>query len=164
MPQLVFHRIRSRAQHRRRSAHPCGSLSSGQTLSTMLVIVKDSQENRFRKLSAQEQVTARAIVSKVRQRFDGQLVSAILFGSRARGEAAPGSDMDLLIVLSTADEGIRRQVRDLAVEVWLQHGVYPSTRVWSLAHWRRLAQIHTRLYQSIQRDGLDLLQFSPPPG
>jgi len=123
--------------------------------------VTNSRENRFECLSEQEQKVALEFVSRMRQRFDGQLVSAILFGSRARGEAEPESDMDVLVVLTTADVEMRKQVRYLAVDIGLECGIYPSTRIWSLAEWRSALEIQTQLYRNVQRDGIDLLRLAP---
>jgi predicted nucleotidyltransferase len=100
----------------------------------------------------------------LRGHFDGQVQSVILHGSRARGEAEPDSDMDVVVVLSTADAEMVRQVRHLAVEVWLKHDIYVSTRVWSEAHWRRLGELQTLLYQNIRRDGIDLLELASSLG
>ena len=122
------------------------------------------QDNRLDHLTDKERQVATDFVKRVRQRFDGQLVSAILFGSRARGEAEADSDMDVLVVMSRADPEIRKQIRYLAVEVWLEHGIYLSTRVWSRAHWRTLEQLQTLLYQSIRRHGIDLLALSTATG
>ncbi len=120
--------------------------------------------SRLVHLTHKERQAATAFVDKVRQRFDGQLLSAILFGSRARGEAESDSDMDVLIVMSSADLETRKEVRHLAVEVWLEHGIYVSTRVWGQDHWRKLAELQTLLYQNIRRDGIDLLESSPTIG
>lgn len=122
------------------------------------------RENRFEYLSEQEQRVALEFVSRMRQRFNGQLLSAILFGSRARGEAKPDSDMDVLVVLSTANVEVRKEVRHLAVDICLECGIYPSTRVWSLAEWRSALEMQTQLYRSIQRDGIDLLGLAPAGG
>ena len=96
--------------------------------------MKMSLPSRFNCLADKEQQVVSAFVDKLRQQFDDQLVSVILFGSRARGEAKPDSDMDILIVMSGIGPEIRREVRYLAVEIWLEHGIYPSTRVWSQAY------------------------------
>lgn len=119
------------------------------------------QENRLDHLTDRERQVAIEFVQKVRQRFDGQLVAAVLFGSRARGEAEFDSDMDVLVVMSSAGPKIRKEIRYLAVEVWLEHGIYLSTRVWSQAHWRKLKELQTLLYQNIHRDGINLLELSP---
>jgi predicted nucleotidyltransferase len=108
------------------------------------------------RLPAKERQAAVEFVDSVRQQFDGQVVSVLLFGSRARGEAEPDSDMDLLVVMSDAGPEIRRAIRYLAVEVWLKHGIYLSTRVWSQAHWRKLEELQTLLYRNIRRDGIKL--------
>ncbi|MFQ5596282.1 MAG: nucleotidyltransferase domain-containing protein, partial [Anaerolineae bacterium] len=88
---------------------------------------------------------------------------ALLFGSRARGEAKPDSDMDVLLVMSRADPEVRKEIRYLAVELWLEHDIYLSTRVWSQAHWRKLEELQTLLYRNIRQDGINLLDPSPAP-
>ncbi|MFQ5614537.1 MAG: nucleotidyltransferase domain-containing protein [Anaerolineae bacterium] len=119
--------------------------------------------NRFDRLTGKERQVALEFVERVRQRFDGQLLSALLFGSRARGEAKPDSDMDVLLVMSRADPEVRKEIRYLAVELWLEHDIYLSTRVWSQAHWRKLEELQTLLYRNIRQDGINLLDPSPAP-
>jgi predicted nucleotidyltransferase len=115
-------------------------------------------------LTDNERQAAMEFVERMRRRFDGQLVSAVLFGSRARGEARLDSDMDVVVVMAHTDLEMRREVRDLAVEVWLKYGIYLSTRVWSEAHWHDLEKLRTLLYQNIQRDGINLLETDPATG
>jgi predicted nucleotidyltransferase len=111
-------------------------------------------------LTSEERRSVDEFVQSVGDRFDGQVQAVILFGSRARGEAEPESDMDVLVVMSSVDSTARKRVRHLAAEVWLKHGIYISTRVWSLAHWRELERLKTLLYQNIRRDGIDLLDVA----
>jgi predicted nucleotidyltransferase len=122
------------------------------------------QQNRLDYLTEKERQVVIEFVQRVRQRFDGQVASVVLFGSRARGEAEPDSDMDVLVVMSSAGPEIRKEIRHLAVEVWLKHGIYLSTRVWNRAHWRKLEELQTLLYRNIRRDGIDLLELAPVGG
>lgn len=122
------------------------------------------QENRLDHLTDKERQIVMEFVERVRQRFDGQLISVVLFGSRARGEAELDSDMDVLVVMSNAAPEIRKEIRHLAVEVWLEHDIYLSTRVWSRAHWRKLEELQTLLYRNIHRDGINLLELSAVTG
>ncbi|MCK4315798.1 MAG: nucleotidyltransferase domain-containing protein [Anaerolineae bacterium] len=115
-------------------------------------------------LTDKERQIVMEFVERVRQRFDGQLISVVLFGSRARGEAELDSDMDVLVVMSNAAPEIRKEIRHLAVEVWLEHDIYLSTRVWSRDHWRKLEELQTLLYRNIHRDGINLLGLSPVTG
>ncbi len=110
-------------------------------------------------LTASEQEVAKDFVERVLQRFNGQLISAVLFGSRARGQAVSGVDMDVAVVLNRVDTGSRREIRHMAVEVWLEYGIYLSTRVWSLSHWHELEKNRTLLYENIRRDGVNLLEL-----
>lgn len=113
-------------------------------------------------LTDSERETLTEFLRGLRHRFDGQVREVILFGSRARGEAEPESDMDVVVVLREVDLAASKRVRHLAVEVWLRYGIYVSTRVWSQAHWRRLEKLQTLLYQNIRRDGIDLLKAASP--
>jgi len=111
-------------------------------------------------LTNQERQTALTFVEKIRQNFDGQLISAILFGSRARGEATADSDMDILVIMFTANPETREAIHHLAVEVWLEYGIYLCPLVRSEAHWRKLAELQTQLHKNICRDGIDLLELA----
>jgi predicted nucleotidyltransferase len=119
------------------------------------------QKTSLDHLTERERQVVREFITKVRQRFDGLLVSAVLYGSRARGKAARDSDMDVLVVLSDTDSEVRKEVRHLAVEVWLEHDIYLSTRVWSQTHWRKSQDLETLLYSGIRRDGINLLALTP---
>lgn len=52
----------------------------------------------------QQQIVARVIATAQPSRI-------ILFGSYARGEADPGSDLDLMVVLPTADDKYSEMIR-----------------------------------------------------
>jgi predicted nucleotidyltransferase len=123
--------------------------------------MKEERGNCLHHLTDKERQVATEFVERVRQRFDGQLLLAVLFGSRARGEAEADSDMDILIVMANAGPEIRKEVRHLAVELWLEHDIYLSTRIWSLDHWRKLEALQTLFYRNIHRDGISLLDLSP---
>jgi hypothetical protein len=57
---------------------------------------------------------------------------------------------------------ISRAIRYLAVEVWLKHGIYISTRIWSKAHQRELERLSTLLYRNITREGIELIGLTHP--
>ena len=108
-------------------------------------------------LTDRERLALAAFVDRIRQRFDGLILSAVLFGSRARGEASTDSDVDVLVVIDKEDYRVRKEIRYLAAEVWLEYGLFLSTRVWSRSHWHKLQEMQTLLYRNIQRDGINLL-------
>jgi predicted nucleotidyltransferase len=118
------------------------------------------EQSRLVKLSDSEQQVATAFASQMLREFDGQLVSAVLFGSRARGEAVPDSDMDVVVVMSSVNLETRREIHDIAADVWLEFGIFLSILVRSRAQWHRLEELQTQLYQNICRDGIDILELA----
>ena len=88
------------------------------------------QENSFEHLSAEEQQVALEIVSRIRRRFDGQLVSAILYlynrpGVIAGRIKAPamGSFFYILFIIYFFKDGIY-QVLHVLFNIIIQDDVY----------------------------------------
>ena len=71
----------------------------------------------------------REFSQKVRMALCERLVSLKLFGSKARGQDEPESDIDILVVVSEGSVEVEDQVLDIAFQVSLAHDVYISPRV-----------------------------------
>ena len=81
----------------------------------------------------------------------------ILFGSRARGNAASDSDWDILILLNHAEISVKEEqmFRHKLYDLELKIGSPISTFVYSLQDWGGKL-LHTPLHQNIQREGVVL--------
>ena len=112
-------------------------------------------------LSAVEQQAVLDFVRLLEERFDVLIRSIVLFGSKARGETTPDSDLDLLVVVDSDDWRVHKQIRYLAADVCLKYELNLSPRVWSTSHHREVKGLQPLLYQNIQRDGINLLPLSP---
>lgn len=79
-------------------------------------------------LSAQEQAALADLQQRVREALPGRSMQWTLFGSRARGDAEPDSDMDVLLELDVErlDLATKRRIRLVAGEVSLKHGLVIS--------------------------------------
>jgi predicted nucleotidyltransferase len=108
-----------------------------------------------------EQQAILEFVHLLREQFNGRVHSVLLFGSRARGEGSPDSDLDVLVVVDSDDWRVHKQIRYLAADICLKYDVHLSSRVWSTSHHRELKELQTLLYQNIRRDGINLLELSP---
>jgi len=108
-------------------------------------------------LPPKERVALTAFIEKIQNELKSQLVSVILFGSYARGDAQPDSDIDVAVIMVNDDPGVSKAIRYLTVDIGLEHDRYLSTCIWSQAHWEKLSALQTRLYRNIQREGIDVL-------
>ena len=108
-------------------------------------------------LTEQETTALHAYVNALQARFGRQLVDIILFGSKARGQARPDSDIDIVVILNHPDAQDLGQARGLAFDIWLAHQVLFSIRAISHRGWQDLAAMQSMFYRNVSHDGIPLL-------
>jgi uncharacterized protein len=81
----------------------------------------------------------------------------ILFGSRARGDADPDSDLDVLVVLDsqTTDSG-RDLVSDCAWEAGFDYGLVVVPIVFAKQEWEEGPERYSLLSQAVQAEGIPI--------
>ena len=89
-------------------------------------------------------------------RFDGRLVELRLFGSRARGEGHPESDLDVLVVVQALTSAERREVGHFSGDILTRHGVLVAPLALSAAELDHLRARERRIVAEIDRDGIPL--------
>jgi predicted nucleotidyltransferase len=89
----------------------------------------------------------------VREEFADSVVEVLLYGSVAREEWTPDSDVDLLVVLSdSADTAeVEDDIRDRAYDLELEHGVAISLFVMSHAEYERRS--NRLFYRTVREEG-----------
>lgn len=99
----------------------------------------------------------RTILTELRSRLERQygtrLVKVLLYGSQARGDAEPGADVDVLVVLEgpvDAGEEIARTEFDIA-EVSLAHSAVVACLFVSR---EQFEGEHTPLMMNVRREGV----------
>jgi predicted nucleotidyltransferase len=79
----------------------------------------------------------------------------VLFGSRARGDADPDSDMDVLVVLEgTADEAISDYVSECAWEAGYKQGIVIVPIVFTRDEWENGPERHSLLALAVEAEGV----------
>lgn len=94
-------------------------------------------------------------VRQYRQRIEQELgvpVQVILFGSHARGEATPESDVDVLVMVPEWGVSVVEKLIELAWEVSIEAGLLLSVVP---VDTRRLALMReSPFFQTVQREGI----------
>lgn len=108
-------------------------------------------------------VTERRAVDELRTRLkdilpDGGLKSLILYGSRARGDAHRGSDVDLLVVHSPVSAQQQEKLDELLWQLGFGINIKPRLEISMMPtdHVRYLENLGTPYIQNVERDGIVL--------
>lgn len=89
-----------------------------------------------------------------------EVLSIVLFGSEARGEARPDSDTDLLLFVETKNENLDRRISDACHEYSSQQGLHTSWVVVDLADLKEWEETDHEFWRNIRREGIVLRGMS----
>ena len=103
-----------------------------------------------------EQQAVREFAAKARELLGERLLGLKLFGSKARGDDTPESDIDVLVEVDQATAAIEDTVLDIAFAVNLAHDVYISPRVIERAVFEHPVWSITPFIRSVVEQGVPL--------
>jgi predicted nucleotidyltransferase len=85
-----------------------------------------------------------------------RIVAVSLFGSKARGDSGPDSDIDVLVILTEDDRALRRAIQTQAARISLEFDLILSPRVIGAPRWEQMRGF--TLHRNVVRDaaGLDI--------
>ncbi len=118
---------------------------------------------KLKHLTPPERAALADFLARLREHYADEVVSVRLFGSRARGEGGPESDLDVLVVVRSEDWRVQWDIVRLASRVSLDYEVDLSSKVLSQRQYRWLGQRHTLFHRNIQAEGVRLWTRSPRP-
>ena len=70
----------------------------------------------IKNLNEREELALRDFLAKVAQRFGGNYLYSLMFGSKARGDSHAGSDLDVAVVMQQADFETKRAIYAIAYD------------------------------------------------
>ncbi len=115
------------------------------------------------RLETHEQAAIQECIARLRQALGAQLVSVWLFGSKARGDFDPDSDIDLLIVISRMDWSWWDKIRLTAARVSLEYDLLLNTHILDQPRWNAQKHYQDTLWREMQRGSALLWQPVPEP-
>jgi uncharacterized protein len=94
--------------------------------------------------------------SLLQDHYGERLLALKLFGSQARGDVHPESDVDLLVLLEAVDWRTKNDIYGLAADVCLATDVALAPTVVDRATWEVWRRQGRPLFNTIEREGIPL--------
>ena len=105
-------------------------------------------------LTTKEKSVLKQFKTGLEQALGSQLIELKLFGSKARGDDRPDSDLDVLVIVATDDWYIRDTVYDITTNILLQMDVCISPKVISKNRFDQLSKEGTSFIHNVSRDAI----------
>ena len=99
-----------------------------------------------------EELALRDFIVKVSERFKNNYLYSLMFGSKARGDAHEGSDLDVAVVLEHVDFETKCTIYAIAYDELLENGVDISPVIFAKNVFEHQKAARFPLLREIERD------------
>lgn len=104
------------------------------------------------KLTPDEQAWLESYRRALAEKYPNLVEEIIIFGSKARGDAGPDSDLDLLLIIREGDRSRKKGVRHVGHQLAVTSDAVPSIMVYTKEEWSRRQSVGSPFYQAVMRD------------
>ena len=80
----------------------------------------------------------------------------MLFGSKARGDFKPESDIDIFILIDHSDSDTRKKIASFTTKILIKYGVLLSPKIIEESHFSFLKQLGFAFAKNIEKDGIKI--------
>ena len=115
---------------------------------------RGSVMNAWEFLSENERKAVEILKSRLMERFDVRDMR--LFGSKARGQAGPDSDLDIMIELASRSPEIESEIDDIKFKVNLENDSFITIIVFGQNELEYGPMKESPIYKIIQREGIPI--------
>lgn len=89
-----------------------------------------------------------------------QIVEVILFGSKARGDSASDSDVDVLILAKNESRQLQKAISKISSQVDLDYDILLNSLLIADTRWEQMSKERFSLCRNVERDGIRLYQLN----
>jgi len=113
--------------------------------------------NSLKHLTENEKAALRELVERLQERYGPSLVTVKLFGSKARGDFDADSDVDVLVVVQTADDWeAQREISGIGYGIDLKYEVLLSELAMTIKRYNQHRRYRSPLYRNLVKEGVNL--------
>ncbi len=108
-------------------------------------------------LTNDEQVWLDAYRKTLAERYPGAVGKIVIFGSKARGEAGPESDLDVLLIVRNHASHLKRELRRTGYLLAATSDAVPSILAYSEEEWEKRKRSSSPFRKAVDRDAVRVL-------
>jgi predicted nucleotidyltransferase len=108
------------------------------------------------KLDRRERTAINAFSRRLKKALGKQLVSVLLFGSKARGDSHRESDIDIFVLVKRRTLRVNELVAKITSDLWEEYEVVLSPVVYGVYEQERNLSMHSFFFEAVQAEGIPL--------
>jgi predicted nucleotidyltransferase len=109
------------------------------------------------RLTPDEQAWLNAYCQALTEQPQGVVVRLVIYGSKARGDDHPDSDLDVLLIVKNEAAPLKRQLRRLGYELAATSDAVPSILAYTQNEWEGRKKSGSPFQQAVERDAVQVL-------
>ena len=107
-----------------------------------------------------ENEALQTFVQRLRAELGREILKIILFGSKARGNSAPDSDVDVLILAKSEDRQLQKAISKISSQIDLDYDILLNSLLIADKRWMQMSKERFSLCRNVERDGVLLYQLN----
>jgi predicted nucleotidyltransferase len=109
------------------------------------------------RLTSDEQVWLDAYRRALQEQHPGVVARMVIYGSKARGDDHPDSDLDVLLIVQNEAAHLKRPLRRLGYELAARSDAVPSILAYTQDEWESRKASGASFQQAVERDAVLVL-------